>query len=93
MGLFNDDLERISDESCLLNELVRKSGIARILYDAYGPEHIRMEIGDINNCHPTHSYSFFYKYDSPNVVIRLLNYGEFERFECYSLHVNLNDII
>ena len=93
MGLFNDDLERISDEYCVLKELVRKSGIARILYDAYGPEHIRMEIGDINNFHPTHSYGFFYKYDSPNVVIRLLNYGEFERFECYSLHVNLNDII
>ena len=90
MGLLDDDLERTSDDFCILKKLVQKSGIARILYDAYGSEHIRMEIGDINNCHPTHSYSFFYAYDSPNVVIRLLSRRE---FECYSLHVNLNDIL
>lgn len=90
MGLFDDDLERILDESCILKELVRKSVIARILYNTYGPEHIRMEIGDINNYHPTHSYSFFYVYDSPNIVIRLLNH---KKFEYYSLQVNLNDII
>ena len=90
MGLFSDDLERVTDESCILKKLVQKSGIARILYDAYGSEHIRMEIGNINNYHPTHLYSFFYEYDSPNVVIRLLSRRE---FECYSLHVNLNDIV
>lgn len=90
MGLLDDNLERTSDDFCILKKLVQKSGIARILYDAYGPERIRMEIGDINNYHPTHSYSFFYKYDSPNVVIILLSSRE---FECYSLHVNLNDIV
>ena len=90
MGLFDDDLERISDDFCILKKLVQKSGIARILYDAYGPECIRMEIGDINNYQPTYLYSFFYTYDSANVVIKLLNRRE---FECYSLHVNLNDII
>ena len=90
MSLLDDDLESRSDNFCILKELVQKSGIARILYDAYGPEHIRMEIGDINNYQPTHLYSFFYVYDSPNVVIRLLSHKE---FEYYSLHINLNDII
>jgi hypothetical protein len=90
MGLLDDNLERTSDDFCILKELIQKSGVARILYDAYGPEHIRMEIGDINNCQPVHLYSFYYAYDSLDVVIRLLSRRE---FECYSLHVNLNDII
>lgn len=93
MGLFDDDLERVSDESCILRELVRKSGLARIIYDAFGPEHIRMEIGNINDYQPKHLYGFCYKYDSSDVVIKLLDHKTIASYSIYSLHISLNDII